>query len=125
MSDPVTHYLRNASRRPVEIHLPDRVTVLSPGECLNIADDALAGPAVKPLLATGALSLHRAPTAAPDLEPRAARRKGGLRLFRKKTPAAAEPAAAAKAPRRKARGTPAPEPADPSPGAAEASGDPK
>lgn len=109
MPDQATHYLRNASRRPVEVHLPDRVAVLLPTERLELGQQALADPAVKPLLAGGALTLHRLPEAEPPPEP-PKKRSLVAKILK---------------PRRKARGGPPRDPAKPSSGPAEASGDSK
>lgn len=109
MAEQATHYLRNASRRPVEVHLPDRVAVLLPRERLELDQQALADPAVKPLLAGGTLTLHRLPEPEPPPKPRK------------------KPSLVAKIlkPRRKAREAKSPDPANPSSGPAEASGDSK
>jgi hypothetical protein len=108
MVDQPTHYLRNASRRPVEIHLPDRLAVLLPREQLELGQAAVADPAVKPLLASGALTLHRLPE--PEPPPAPPKKRSLVAKILK--------------PRRKARKA---EPSDPAPssGPAEASGEPK
>jgi len=117
MGEQPTHYLRNASRRPVEVHLADRVAVLLPREQLELGQEALASPAVKPLVAGGTLTLHRLPEAPPPPKPRA----------RAKRKTAAEPSRSLVAkilkPRRKARRVSPADPANPSSGPAEASGE--
>lgn len=118
MGEQATHYLRNASRRPVEVHLADRVAVLLPRERLELGQEALASPAVRPLVAGGALTLHRLPEAPPPPP------KPKPRAKRKAATAPSESLVARiLKPRRKTRRVSPADPANPSSGPAEASGE--
>lgn len=69
MSVGADRYVRNATRRPVELHFSDRVVVLSAGERFDVSHETLAHPAVRPLLAGGTLTLHHAPAPQAGAEP--------------------------------------------------------
>lgn len=64
--------VRNASRRPVELHLADRVEVLLPEAVIELGADELAAACITPLLVSGALTQFDPPPPKPPRKPRKA-----------------------------------------------------
>lgn len=104
-SDPHTvHKVRNATRRPVELHLGDDTVVLLPGEVMEVAaDDPYCGV----LLRRGVLTRHALAPAATGPAPKArsarkkAVRKAGPQRAKRAKTAADETAATEAAPKRR------------------------
>lgn len=81
MTTPSRQILRNASRRPLELHLLDRVEILLPEAMVEFDPDQMTAAGIAPLLASGALTQFDQPVARP--------RKTAARKGRKTTGAAA------------------------------------
>ncbi len=62
---PTEHRLRNATRRPVELHLDETTLVLQPGDIVTVAVDE---PYSSALLRRGVLTRQASPAAAPPAE---------------------------------------------------------
>lgn len=103
-----TMIVRNAMSRPVEIHLSGGVTVMLPGDKLELDQAVISGPGVRPLVQSGALSCFQAPPEPAGRPPRA-RKRASEKAPAEKTGAAATKAAARK---KGKRSPPRPDPAE-------------
>ena len=83
--DPATQVLRNASRRPVELHFADRVEVLLPEAVIELGCAAMTEAGIAPLLNDGVLTRHD------PLPPRKPRKPRGKRKGKPKGNAKAKP----------------------------------
>lgn len=109
MTDPTTQILRNASRRPVELHLADRVEVMPPGATIELESALLSGAGISPLMNDGVLTRQEPPP------PRKPRKKSATQKAAKRAgaapsnkPAPIKPKGAASAPVVKPAAKPAP-----------------